>query len=280
VAGIADSVVNTELVFLGSSYDEDVQAAAAALVEPSADHVRAGFEAETDAELLRLGPGICGASQFRAVLEAWEWALLLEGRQPGGHLPPGLLPFLAASLRSRMVRDAVLVQSSVGAGMAWTGTLTEGLLSPAAQRPDAPHSRLAWPNGTIARPSCWPAEGAVPEAVRTGFIPAPGADPGDFGRILTGRGDSRPDWRRVQAATAVLRLLARAGRDTPRVAAVTMLAWLEWTKGKGMRASALLGLALAEDPDYRLAVLLMELLGRGVLCGWAQDRTLAWRQPG
>jgi hypothetical protein len=122
----------------------------------------------------------------------------------------------------------------------------------------------------------------VRDAVMLGF--APGADQvadllvagdaagvGDALRVIIDPVHGRqPDQRRTAAARAVLEhLVAHVGREG-HAPALTLLAVLAWWEGDGARAGVLTDLALAADPDHRLAVLLDQALRSGMPPGWVR----------
>lgn len=61
----------------------------------------------------------------------------------------------------------------------------------------------------------------------------------------------------------------RAGHQAP---AWTLLAVLSWWRGDGARAQIQLDRALADDPEYRLALMLVDLLAAAVGPGWVRRR--------
>jgi hypothetical protein len=88
-----------------------------------------------------------------------------------------------------------------------------------------------------------------------------------------------PDWTSLNNLDRVLEQLAAAGGQAG-AAALTGRGWIAWCRGRGSYAAAHLGLALEEEPGYRLAELLLELVRRGTLCGWAARKEAAWQKFG
>ena len=66
----------------------------------------------------------------------------------------------------------------------------------------------------------------------------------------------------------MLRGIAEVAPETLRAAPLTILAWLEWTRGRGTAASGYLDAALAADPEYLLARLFKQLLDGGATPLW------------
>jgi hypothetical protein len=63
-------------------------------------------------------------------------------------------------------------------------------------------------------------------------------------------------------------------------AALTGRGWIAWCRGRGSYSAAYFEEALEIDPGYRLAELLLELVRRGTLCGWAARKEAAWQKFG
>ncbi|MNJ02136.1 hypothetical protein D3C73_1619980 [compost metagenome] len=59
---------------------------------------------------------------------------------------------------------------------------------------------------------------------------------------------------------------------------LTLMGWLEWLKGHGTQADRYLTLAASDVEDFRLAVLLRELIGRGYIADVARDATTSYRR--
>jgi hypothetical protein len=117
---------------------------------------------------------------------------------------------------------------------------------------------------------------AVPPAVVPDddvAYPVPG-----YGDVLLGLAPGSPRWDRMRALERVLQQLGAAGGGESGAAALTGRGWIEWCRGRGSFAHALLERAAAEHPGYRLAALLSELVSRGTLCGWAGRRDSAWQK--
>lgn len=88
------------------------------------------------------------------------------------------------------------------------------------------------------------------------------------GLLLWGEGP-RPDPERVDAAIALLRVLAASAPRSARVAPLTMLAWLTWALGQSSRASVFVAAALEIDREYGLASLIGAMIDGGRLPEWA-----------
>ncbi|WP_431709615.1 DUF4192 family protein [Glutamicibacter uratoxydans] len=95
--------------------------------------------------------------------------------------------------------------------------------------------------------------------------------------FLLGRGTLTPQWERVEQLWFICRDLLGVAQGEERAALLCLLAWIEWAKGRGSMSMALLRSALKEEPGYRLAQLLEQLLQRGIMPQWATDPERAWR---
>ncbi|WP_461170620.1 DUF4192 domain-containing protein [Arthrobacter sp. Z1-15] len=229
---------------------------------------------------------------------------------------PEAAGFLLASLHARPVRDTLLVMAALGSGAALDGAEACGLLSDQEGAPLLPpnsgqaHAWLAPDGGSPdhgPETAADPGRRAVPAAVpgtasepgpRTVPTPGPGrggglrrnapSDPGqDFRDVLVGAYAGVPDWAGMDAAFAVFsELLAAAsggGTDGAHVdreaaaALLSLLAWIEWARGRGSRARVYLSRCLEGYPGYRLAELLDELLATGMFPVWARNAETAWR---
>ncbi|WP_458778841.1 DUF4192 family protein [Arthrobacter sp. D3-16] len=88
-----------------------------------------------------------------------------------------------------------------------------------------------------------------------------------------------PQWHSLDALDLVLEHLAMWG-GPPAAAALTGRGWIAWCRGRGSYSAAYLGEALGIEPGYRLAELLLEVVSRGTLCGWAARKEAAWQKFG
>lgn len=265
VQSIRDSMLNAEMVFRGSSVGpapEDGAYPSPTLSGSDKEAVLA-VEATWAAQLDRRRGS---REQFRQLMLHWE-ALLAA--VPGQALPASDVAFLRASLRVPAWRDAVLVMAAAGQAAALAGAEMFGIFD----------------DGCILAPvgpgpsSCGiPAPGAE----LTGREP-PGPDtrgtPGipGYGEVLLGLDPEVPAWHTLNGLDAVLEQLSSCGGQAG-AAALTGRGWIAWCRGRGSYAAAYLGRALEEEPGYRFAELMLELVRRGTLCGWAARKEAAWRK--
>lgn len=94
---------------------------------------------------------------------------------------------------------------------------------------------------------------------------------------LFGATDEAPQWDRIDSSEKLLRQLLTIASPTHAAPPLTMLGHICWWKGKGTAAANYMHVALTFDPGYHLARLLDQMLGAGVVSGWAQDKNTAYR---
>lgn len=286
---IRDSMLNTEMVYRGSSVGpapgvaagpEGRQAPVPALYLAAVLEAQAGWEAE-------LGGRSRSRAHFTAVLDFWE--MLLDRTHAGPWIPDAERDaFLRATLLVPTWRDAVLVMAAAGRAAAEAGAEQFGVLSDGSGGGSG-HSvvpvPLLPPVEITGRRRGTPEPGAkAPQASRRGAearrrMPGAGSgsDPAGYGEVLMGLAPDVPDWAGLDALDRILGQLAVPG-GAPAAAALTLRGWVAWCRGRGSYAAAHLGQALGIEPEYRLAELLLDLVGRGTLCGWAARKEAAWQK--
>ncbi|WP_426303051.1 DUF4192 domain-containing protein [Arthrobacter sp. R-11] len=272
---IHDSRLNAEMVFRGSN----VATGADDSSGPFAGQDEPGLAAEEAAAMERLGDAWKARTSLGLMLDGWFRVLDREGGSPVlGTVPAA---FLRACLRIPAWRDAVAVAAAAGretacAGAEAFGFFRDGIM-PELQLP-VELAGIAAPRGDgRVRASAEAAVAAKPRPSR------PSKDPAAvlrYGDVLLGLHPAVPDWKRLDALDRLLEDLAARGGGEARAAALTLRGWIQWCRGSGSSADALLRQAEAEEPGYRLAALLSELVHRGTLCGWARNRGAAWRRFG
>ena len=89
------------------------------------------------------------------------------------------------------------------------------------------------------------------------------------GDLMLGLSPQRPDPERVLRGIRLLKLLVAMAPRAARPAPLCMLAWLSWTLGQGSVAGIHIDTALDIDPEYGMALLLLQVLGSGHLPEWA-----------
>lgn len=254
---IRDSRLNAEMVFRGSSVGEDPSSAGGAL--PAAAEADVSV-LESEQKWATEFASLRGSrAQFAKILDVWGRVLAEVGER---RLPAELAGYLRASLRIPHWRDAVLVMSAAGRLAAEQGAEDFGIFAP-----DAGLRVASPPPGALS--AAEPAEDGSDD----GTFPAPG-----YGDVLLGLAPPSPRWDRMGALERVLQQLGAAGGGEGGAASLTGRGWIEWCRGRGSFAHALLDQAVTEHPGYRLAELLSELVSRGTLCGWAGRRDAAWQK--
>ncbi|MFM9276086.1 DUF4192 domain-containing protein [Pseudarthrobacter sp. NKDBFgelt] len=271
VQQIRDSTLNAEMVYRGSSVGPQPEEQARALPVSSL-YLAAVREAETawSAQLDLRRPS---RPQFDAVLRIWRDLL---NRPQGEAWLPGADRdgFLRASLLVPAYRDAVLMMAAAGTQAAEAGAGQLGLFRDECMLdPVAPQEEFqgAWASADGLQGRA--AEGGPPQEG------PPGADIPGYGDVLMGVAPAVPDWERLNALDLVLGRLAAAG-GRAAAASFTGRGWIAWCRGRGSYSAAYLRQALDAEPGYRLAELLLELVRRGTLCGWAARKEAAWQKFG
>ncbi|MFC0455350.1 DUF4192 family protein [Arthrobacter liuii] len=285
---IRDSMLNTEMVYRGSSVGPAPRAGSAQPSPVPAMHLAAVLEAQCGWEE-ELGGRSRSRAQFNAVLDFWE--ALLDRSQAGPWIPDVERDaFLRATLLVPTWRDAVLVMAAAGrnaaeAGAEEYGVLADGsgdgtdfsvvplpLLPPAAptgRQPRIPGSGMEVAGAARGTPKV--------RGGSYGCTTVSGSVPAGYGEVLMGVAPDVPDWAGLDVLDRILGQLAALG-GRPAAAALTLRGWVAWCRGRGSYSAAYLGQALELEPEYRLAELLLDLVGRGTLCGWAARKEAAWQK--
>ncbi|MEW1947625.1 DUF4192 domain-containing protein [Pseudarthrobacter sp902506025] len=290
VQQIRDSLLNAEMVYRGSSVGPAPRTGRGPATAVPAMHLAAVLEAQATWEEELGGRSGCRA-QFSAVLDFWE--LLLDRSQAGPWVPDVERDaFLRATLLCPTWRDAVLVMAAAGRSAAEAGAEQFGVLQDAGADGGAAAvvplpllppvnfpGRRAPGNGMRDEPAGTPDPAAVPRRLHLvqGARGTSGPTPAGYGEVLMGLAPDVPDWECLDALDRVLGQLAVLG-GRPAVAALTLQGWVSWCRGRGSYSAGYLGQALELEPDYRLAELLLDLVGRGTLCGWAARKDAAWQK--
>ncbi|NJC22121.1 hypothetical protein BJ994_001197 [Arthrobacter pigmenti] len=258
LAAITESVLNTELVFQGSSYADSLEAAVGLL----------GSERQEDVHRL--------TCQYLAQwVGNWErtsvghdslvlWDSLIARVLDGGALEaePEVIAFLLAGLTRGSVRDGVIVLAGAGLDAASDAADQAGIL-PAGM------PRIALP-AECAR--------LIAEHLATRSPAEPlASEPGGslFSEVFLATSEF-PDWQRLDAAYSIFLGFSAIAEGESRAALLSILGWLEWARGRGSRAHRFLQEALDETPAYTLAELLLQLVGSGSLAPWARSRDTSW----
>jgi hypothetical protein len=264
VQAIRDSMLNAEMIYRGSSVGPapaDGARPPLAVSEAERDVVLAS-EAAWAAQLDRRRGS---REQFRLIMAHWE-AVLADA--PTAPLPANDAAFLRACLAVPAWRDAVLVMAAAGPEAAWAGAGSFGIFDPrCALDPVGPEARGHAPSR----------QDAGGRGMGTGADPAVKGNVPGYGDVMLGLDPVLPAWTTLNALDVVLEQLAACG-GRPGAAALTGRGWIAWCRGRGSYAAAYLGAAIEEEPGYRLAELLLEMVRRGALCGWAARKDAAWQK--
>ncbi|WP_258805624.1 DUF4192 domain-containing protein [Pseudarthrobacter sp. NS4] len=283
VQEIRDSALNAEMVYRGSSVGPAPERQPAAVRPVPSLHraavleAQAGWAGELD---LRWG----SRAQLRAVLDLWEAILSRPEGEPW--LPEAERDgFLRASLMVPAWRDAVMVMAVAGKAAAEAGADRFGILDdgnqlepvcPPTEWPDSDSRPGADRDGQLA--GARPANNRAVDATGAGGDNS-GRTSSGYAEVLMGLNPAVPDWARLDSLDRLLEQLAALGGPAA-AAALTIRGWIAWCRGRGSYAASYLGEALETEPGYRLAELLLEVVGRGAICGWAARKEAAWQKFG
>lgn len=255
VQAIRNSMLNAEMIFRGSSVGP--APADRAHPRPSlSEGDRAAVLASESAWAAKLDRRRASRKQFYLLMDRWD-ALLAD--VSGAMLPADDVGFLRASLRVPAWRDAVLVMAAAGRTAARSGAESFDIFDAGC--------RLA----AVA-----PAPRGLPGPGQAGPDTDDGPDVPGYGEVMLGLEPAVPAWQKLNRLDTVLEQLCDGGGQAA-AAALTGRGWIAWCRGRGSYAGAYLGRALEEEPGYRLAELMLELVRRGTLCGWASRKEAAWR---
>jgi hypothetical protein len=248
---IKDSMLNAEMVYRGSCVGPSPENGARPAAALSGAE-RAGILAAEDAWAARLDTRRGSREQFSSLLGQWDSVLTGEGVP----LSADHAAFLRASLRVPAWRDAVFVMAAAGTQAAMAGAEAFGIFEAGCTLAPVGPADLG--------------HGATDSFDSACAVPG-------YGEILLGLEPEMPAWDSLNSLDAVLEQLSDCG-GASGAAALTGRGWIAWCRGRGSYAAAYLGRALDEEPGYRLAELMIELVRRGTLCGWAARKEAAWRR--
>ncbi|AFR28576.1 DUF4192 domain-containing protein [Arthrobacter sp. Rue61a] len=264
---IKNSRLSAELVYMGSSIGPSPRSASGKpqLARPGVlDPLVLAAES-------RYGKQILSSWRSERFLDAVlaVWCHVLGRCEANDPLQPGvdaeLMGFLRTTLRVPSWRDAVVVMAAAGMESAKSGAAAFGLL--VEDSGDTPFD---------------PQElGVLGLVVPADNVTSGGNSSRDvftYGDVLLGMQPDMPRWSTLDALQKVLAGLCVDGESgVVPAAALTLQGWISWCKGHGSFAHACLSRAVAAQPGYRLAELLMDLLGEGTICPWARNAGTAWR---
>lgn len=269
VQSIQDSMLNAEMVYRGSSVGPAPESRILPAGAVSADERAAVLRTEA-AWSAQLDGRRGSREQFTSLLALWGSALTNEA---GQMLAANDVAFLRASLRVPAWRDAVLVMAAAGMPAALAGAEAfEIFAAGCSMAPVGPvRLGLGIPGRAVgASAGTAGQEAAGPQAADWQDVPG-------YGEVLLGLEPEIPAWHRLNSLDTMLDQLSAYG-GVPGAAALTGRGWIAWCRGRGSYAAAYLGQALEEEPGYRLAELMLGLVRRGTLCGWAARKEAAWHR--
>ncbi|WP_285318289.1 DUF4192 family protein [Pseudarthrobacter sp. lyk4-40-TYG-27] len=289
VQQIRDSTLNAEMVYRGSSIEAAPGSGTAHVPALPGKYV-ASVLAREDGWMEELAGRTRSRAQFSSVLDFWERIL---GQPAATPWQPDAErdAFLRATIFVPTWRDAVLVMAAAGRSAAEAGAELFGALDDVGASEVAGDSAVFAP---LASPAACldtaprlrtPGFGAATAPARLGRDRRPrllnpaGPPVAGYGEILMGVAPEVPCWAALDMLDRVLEHLAAPG-GRAGAAALAGRGWIAWCRGRGSYAAAYLGEALRLEPGYRLAELLLDIVARGALCGWAARKDAAWQKFG
>lgn len=261
---IEQSAVSAEMVYSGRSYRASTEVAQCGVFPDTAlDALLTAFTIKAPQELApEQAPVSENANQMlRSYLGAWE--LVLSGN--GGELTPQRIAELITLLGRSETRDGVMVSAVTSLERA------AAALEPGSEGGSDYYQRLC--TLFLGDFECWRAERVEEE----------GESVRNNARVTI------PQWQRMdnleRCLSVVGALVARENAmqrplpvpsKRPFAAALCILAWIAWCRGRGTASDAHLRVALSVAPGYQLAQLLRQLLNTGLVCSWAKNPQTAW----
>ncbi|WP_285248952.1 DUF4192 family protein [Pseudarthrobacter sp. efr-133-R2A-89] len=289
VQQIRDSMLNAEMVYRGSSVEAAPGTRTAPVPALPAPYV-ASVLAREDGWMEDLAGRTRSRAQFSSVLDFWERIL---GQPAGAPWRPDAErdAYLRATIVVPTWRDAVLVMAAAGRNAAEEGAELFGVLEDVADSevggdsvvsaPPAPPAACRDTSPRLRKPGFGAATApAGVDRIRGPRLPNSAGPPvAGYGEILMGVAPEVPCWAAMDMLDRVLEHLAAPG-GRAGAAALAGRGWVAWCRGRGSYAAAYLGEALRLEPGYRLAELLLDIVARGALCGWAARKDAAWQKFG
>lgn len=175
----------------------------------------------------------------------WNWLRHWDDVLDSGHpLATEEAALLVAPMAMSLWRDLLIVGACFGfetavSGLAFSTRVPEGLLQLFETSAEETNARLA-------------------------------------AETLTGRTAASPNWRRLDRLRGYCVELAPHATSSAAAATAAVAGWIEWSRGRGSRASVLVDQALSWDPTCSLASLLAEAVRSGLINPWALNRDVAW----
>jgi hypothetical protein len=109
------------------------------------------------------------------------------------------------------------------------------------------------------------------------MIDSVGTAKDQFTAALLGHVSSRPDWTRVLRAQEQAFELMKFTPEGQRAPMLCLIGWLEWLKGQSSFAARYFKLAIDDVEDFHMAVLLAELVNKGMVAEVARNKHTAYR---
>ncbi|WP_323961541.1 DUF4192 domain-containing protein [Arthrobacter sp. JZ12] len=265
LASITESVLNAELVYQGSAYEQTLEAAVGTLASVPSENIQrltSVYSEQWKGKWDRTSLGRDSLILWNALITNPDDTQFGRGPEP--------IAFLLAGLQCAAIRDSVIVLSATGLAEALDATEHSGVL------PVAPEEQIVPPECALLLSR----QAAADQDEADGGSSVPTCpsrpEPAALFREVFLATLAAPNWTRMDCAHTLFLRLAGITCGEPRSALLSILGWIEWARGRGSRAHRYLQEALAETPGYTLGELLLALVGTGSLSPWARSRETAW----
>lgn len=98
----------------------------------------------------------------------------------------------------------------------------------------------------------------------------------DCAEFIVGRGVVQPEWGRLDRFHQICWQLMPFSQGFAAAALGSVIAWIEWIRGRGSAAAVFAREILEFAPEYSLARLLEGVAASGLICPWATRKATAW----
>ncbi|GAA1143830.1 DUF4192 family protein [Nesterenkonia lutea] len=98
----------------------------------------------------------------------------------------------------------------------------------------------------------------------------------DYAASFLGETGRRPDWERVDSLELVLQRLVPYAEGAERENLLCLMAWIEWSRGRGTAAGAFIDQCLQEFPQNQFSALIERLMQLKGVCAWARVKKHSW----
>lgn len=98
----------------------------------------------------------------------------------------------------------------------------------------------------------------------------------EYRHSFLGRTGRRPDWLRIDALAQLLGALTGSADGEALTHLMSLMAWIEWARGRGSCAGAFVDRCREIAPESELARLIEQYMALGGICPWARVKVHSW----